>query len=220
MCNCGCAFSEQKSSVCLCDICGQDQDTHIENVASSLDSLWDEEFHAVAGLLAPDHRQHEMHRHTYTRSNCPVRGVFKINLLFIDKVRREGENNIKRADRLGAFERDRDKKRGRESNSACIPWEKDRPISPELTPLCCSYHHLAFGGLLWCLHGQTCQVCNTLAHQEIKLTDPCNGCENTHMHLLSKTISRQKRHDKSTTHPHTLAVNANVILNTPHWLQG
>lgn len=82
MCNCVCTFSEQKSSVCLRDICGQDQDTHTENVASSLDSLWDEEFHAVAGLLAPDHRRHEMHTHTYTRSNYPVRVEWFLRSIF------------------------------------------------------------------------------------------------------------------------------------------
>lgn len=115
----------------------------------------------VARLLTPNHCQHSPPQNTHTRSNCLVRIVFKIfsqiNLLFTEGVRRRGKNNMKQMEWFRALKK---------NNSACIPWEKNRPISPELAQLCCSYHHSTLSRLVWCV--QTCRVCNICTHQQIQ----------------------------------------------------
>ncbi len=56
---------------------------------------------------------------------------------------------------MRVFKRQREAEGERDSDSACISWERSSPISPELALVCCSCHHSTFSGLVWRLPEQT-----------------------------------------------------------------
>lgn len=76
---------------CLCNNCDQGPEKHTQNVASLPDSLWDEEFHACCCWVTSSRPvpTQSSTKYTHSRSNRPVRRVFKIfppiTLLYIEE---------------------------------------------------------------------------------------------------------------------------------------
>ncbi len=150
---------------------------------------------AVAGLLTPDHCQHNPPHNTHTHARTHTHRLDQIAWWegflrsFLKSIfclhRREGGEGRKRPKKEGKRHGWHRGREGQRAISVCIPWEKSSPISPELALICSSYHHSTFGGLVWCLLRQTRSTHTepaTRSHNPTRrdtVKDPRITCANT-----------------------------------------